>query len=299
MKTIFKYLLPALLLSTACSDQLEIWDENAANTASIGFYGVSETFPYYNTEIAAIAIFADTTEYKADIHWTAAKKIPAFTFLKSPLKEYWFPNNFVDGRNNQPLYLNYAAGVHRFYFSVFGYPDINEKMRVAEAEFDFDAGSRTTLYFTDDAADEGAPAAYRVVKVPNYRRESVTAGKVSVRFIHLGMDAGAVSVRLLRNDDSESAGNLPQQLSFAQASDYVPADTAGVVQDGVLLFRVYPAGSNLPLVVGVPAQVGHSFDILLHGFTLPHTRQVVQENGPAYKTVELPVSFTATVRQMY
>ena len=206
--------------------------------------------------------------------------------------------------------MDFAVGKHRFVYSYFGYTQDADNFRLnlpaarlAEAEFDLEEGKYHTLYFVDDNVEEGAKAAYRVIKVENLQQNSITEGKVNVRFVHLSADAGSIAVKLADSDGNELASGMPENMSFSSASDYIPVDPEGLTQDGGLLFHIYLQGSSQPISVGVPANTGHSFDVLLHGFTKPHTLQLInkvaQNGAPSYKTIQVPVGFTATVRQMY
>lgn len=139
----------------------------------------------------------------------------------------------------------------------------------------------------------------------NEPKKNVSTDKITVRFIHLSVNAGNLRIRQLTADGSEKNSDLIQHIYFGNASAYIQLDAAAEdVSDGMLAFHVYTEGSNNPLSVGVPAtRLGSVYDLLLHGFTQPHTRRIFDaintEGTVSYRTVELPAGFTATVRQMY
>lgn len=294
--------LPALLLFAAlagCNEQLKDWNDLSRLTR-VQYYGISETFPYYtkfNGAASGANIFVDTLNI-------SGYSLPSLSFSG---KQSWYPAVNSNAAGNQPYYMNYPAGTHRFLFIYMGWgndPSVTSPniplSRLADASFNLEAGKYYTLYFTDDVAQEGAVAAYRVVKVEDLREKSVAQGKVSVHFLHLSPDAGKVRITQLMKDGSEQ--DVSTQLSFTEVTDYFTFDTSQA-QNGLLLFNIYAAGSNTALVAGVPATAGHSFDILLHGFVQTHQRQVVtgctSDYKPVYTTVTLPLSFDTTVRQMY
>lgn len=290
---------------SACDENFDNWNDNLAQVAGVQYYGISETFPYYTLfnggyYQSGTIVYVDTLEYKTGMN---GYYIPAVYFSTS--KQSWYPS--VRNAGNQPYYMNYNAGNHRFLFTYMGWDNdvsVSEPTiplsRLADVEFSLEGGKYYTLYFTDDTAQEGAVAAYRVVRVEDLREKAVTAGKVAVRFVHLAPDAGTVRIAQRMKDGSEQVLNA--QTSFAEVTEHYALDTSQA-QDGLLLFNVYAAGSSDAIIAGVPADTGHSFDILLHGFIQTHDRQVItgstEDYQPVYSTVTLPVSFDATVRQMY
>lgn len=294
---------------TSCDDNLDAWDEGQHNLAGVNFFALSETLPYYENNVPrGIGIFVDTVEYHTVIN-NVLSSIPYFNLYEYG-KISWFPYNNNQPANNQPLYMNYAAGKHRFIFSYFTiekgdvYQVVSQPtIRLAEAELDLDAGSNAIIFLTDDVADEGGMPAYKVTRLEQKPEKNVRPDKVSVRFIHLSMDAGALRISQLKQDGNEKDGYLLQDLNFGSASDYIQLDTVGFVSDGLLMFHVYTPDNNEPISVGVSAVLGSCFDVIIHGFTQPHTRRVIttvaEDGALTYKTVGLPAGFTTTVRQTY
>lgn len=289
----------------SCKEDLEDYNQDVQQLTRVQYYGVSETFPQYNpfnggVRQSGINIYADTLEYKITNY---GRLIPIISFLPAGSKQNWYPSV----ESNQPFYMNYKAGSHRFFFTYMGWDsntsvtDANIPLsRLADVSFDLPAEKYHTLYFTDDKAAEGAVAAYRVVKVEDIREKAVQSGKVSVRFIQLSMDAGKVTVKQWMKDGTEK--DLQLHLDFGDSTGYLELDTTEA-QSGVLLFNIYPEGSTDYTTVGIPTETGHSFDVLLHGFTQVHSRQIVTgstvDYRPVYKTVTFAQSFDATVRKMY
>lgn len=320
-RKIFQRFFPALLCTlclsgfSACQNDLKPWNGQLATTAALSFYALSETFPYYVadpqvSQMSGIGIFTDTTEYQTIIRG-ALSSIPNFGFNPG-YKEYAYPEIIGNSYGNQPLYMNFSAGRHRFVYSYFGYANPSAETficnlpsaRLADASFSFEAGSHSCLYLCDDLAAEGDTARYRVVKADQVVEGSIPAGKLSIRFINLSPDAGNISASLLQGDGSSMTTGLPQGLAFTGVSAYIAVDTAGAVQNKTLQLRITPDnGSPITVNIAAATSIGHCFDLVCFGFTQRHTRKIVnfvaQDGTPTYSDVQLPIGFKATLRENY
>mgnify|MGYP000846027001 CR=1 FL=1 len=303
------YILFAGLFLSSCSKDETNYRPGEGQLVSVNFYGASQTFPLYgqiNGGYPGIGIFVDTTVFNwATINSDLEAKIPFFK-LDGSAKSATFP--YLLGYDDALVYLDIPAGSTTLDFQLetaTSNPNVVHQPvgSLLDTTVNLTPDTDQIIYFTDAPAANGAKAAYRVVTVEQPREKAVTSDRVSVRLVNLSSDAGSARMVLLNPDGSETAEGLPQQLGFAQYSDYIGIDPSGKSQFGQLLLHLYVPDREDPLLVGVPALAGQSFEILLTGMKVVQDRQIVESVGTdgtlSYKTVTLPQSLGTTVRRTY
>jgi hypothetical protein len=304
----FKLIGIAICLSAICNcrkDADKLTPLEDGRTASVNYFGVSQTFPFYSTN-SGTGVFVDTVENTSKfINTQTLPGLPYFEF-DGAAKQRMYPFTVYDINNFQPIYLDYEAGTHRFIFSYMISGGVNKPvntpiLRLADTTLQLPAKSHNCLYFTDAPGEEGEPATYRIVHTRQPLKNGIDADKVGVQLVNLSADAGPLHFSLAKVNGEELDTNLPA-LAFGKASGYLAVELTEA-QDKQLVFKVYDAANKLLLTTGVPATAGHSFELLIHGLVKPHLRQVTTGLGRdgkiAYKTVTLPISLAATARQTF
>ncbi|MES2458229.1 MAG: hypothetical protein V4594_21910 [Bacteroidota bacterium] len=302
-------LLIAIFTVTGCKKDFTAAAPGDGTTASLNFYGMSETFPFYNSinsSYGGVGIFVDKEENASYFINSQLATLPYFEF-NGLSKLIMFPYLAADPLG-KTMYLDYKAGEHQVIFSYLVAKEADKTvgmplLRMADTTIKMAAGSHSSMYLADAPAAEGARAVYKLVRTEQPLEKAVTVGKVSVRFVNLSPDAGNLRVSLVDANGTENTSLLPQNLAFAGASDYTALDISGST-DRQLLIRVYSSTGNIPLITSaIPAQAGHSFEMVIHGFKAAHQQQVVSgvnaDGSPSFKTVTLPVSLSLTARQTY
>ncbi len=298
-----------ILTAASCTDDIENYAPGGGQLTSVNFYGVSQTFPLYpqiNGKYPGIGIFVDTIPFRwATINNDLSARVPYFEFEGSATTGTY---PFLSADANALLYMDVPSGNKTIGFnlviasqgaSVVHLPIVS----LLDTTVLLPAGGHQIIYFTDTPAAEGAIASYRLVQAEQPRRTAIEDGKVSVRFVHLSADAGNFNVMLLKPDGTETPVELSREMTFGKYSDYVALTPAGNEQFGQLVLNVYVAGREDPLVVGIPSEAGHSFEVLLTGLSQSHERRIitsVKEGAvPEYTKVTLPQSLKTIVRQTY
>ena len=281
---------------TACKKDVTPYSPGEGKTASLAFYGASQTFTAYGNK-GGVGIFIDTAPFGDATIGDFLPDVPYFSFTKEQNVAYPFVINQPDA----VLYEGFKSGDHKVSFA---YLQGAMVQTLKDTSFELAPDSRNILYLTDAPAAEGADAVYQTVLVPEPAAGGANMDKVNVKLVHLSADAGTVRASMVRADNqSELFAGLPQQLAFGSYSDYIPLDTAGTIRDGQLVLHIYKQGSATPILVGIPAQLGHGFEVLLTGMAEPHSRRLATgtdtDGNPQYQQVTLPVGLNTVVRQMY
>ncbi|AIM35249.1 hypothetical protein KO02_00125 [Sphingobacterium sp. ML3W] len=287
----------------SCKKTINSAQYAAEGTAAVNFYTTSDVFLAFQK--GGIGIFTDTVsnnkQYINGDHATLPhfNLVPYSRVLEFPV--------ISGGKLNQPFYMDFRAGDHRFLFSYMIENDkglvINPISDLADIKVSLKSNTHHCIYLADALADENAPAAYKVISMEESREKAVADGKVAVRFVHLSADVGALRLSLETRDGKLNTNDLPQNFEFGQYTDYIKLDTAGAI-DGILQFNLYNKNSDKKtLTTGIPAQSGHSFVVVLQGFKEEHKRKIPVSNDPSgnlvYQSISIPANLRAVIRKTY
>lgn len=273
------------MMAIACKKEMIPYTPGNGQTAAVNFYALSQTFLSLAGDVG---IFTDTTHAQGNFQLNGKSASGVYPFLVTD--------------KNAIIYLDYTAGNHLIAFKYLQ-PDSASSITLTDSTISLAANSHNMLYMTDGPAAEGAPATYSIVPVQEPWDQMATNDKVNVRLVHLSEDAGTAKAVLLNAAGTEIPAGLPQSLNFKNYSDYIQLDTTANAQYGQLLLHIYTPASAQPVLVGVPAQPGRSFEVLLTGLAHQHSRQVITgkntDGSLQYKQVSLPANLGTIVRTTY
>lgn len=308
--TVSAYFLIGILLSS-CDDGE--FDTLFNSTASVNYFQLSDvvTSGYkINEQYPMLGIFVDGMEQTVK-SVNSEVNDPDIPYLNKYSEQVSFPymraGSNIELSNNQPVYQAYYAGeyVFRFAFANDKYTKLSPFfIETTVHQQSLAVGSYYCYYFADAPSVDGK-ATYQVIAAEQPQQKAIASDKVAVRLINVSPDAGTLSVNLQEADNSgEETAGLPQQLSYGLVPDYV---LLGLEQEqnGLLVLNIYDTQTGeLLLVTSVPAELGHSFEILLHGFVNEVQREVItaydDESGiTEHQKITVSSNFRATIRQTH
>ncbi len=142
-----------------------------------------------------------------------------------------------------------------------------------------------------------ADSLYNIFSFPVQR--AGTPGKVRVQIVHLSPDLGSIEVYRADSTGNPVATNLPNTLSYGQASSFIELDTAGSAHTKqLILLKFLKNGSNdVAITSSIPAVSNSSFIVALQGFEQTTTRKVKMRGG--YQSVTVNSNLRINLRRVF
>lgn len=231
------------------------------------------------------------------------KYYPEFNPLLDDNRQY--PDNVYTSGIPDVVVIPQGMGFNVFYWLPikegkyrFTYTS-SQKVYLKDIALQVNATKKNAQYLAESPEADNA---YRVISVPEEWRG--TAGKVRVRFVHLGTDAGSLDIKRETANGANEIQGLPQGLSFANYSDYIELDTIGVSKTGnVIPLNIYSQGnSEILLSPAIPPLPGASFVVVLQGFRKAAIRRIkIGENNGSdeYSSVAVQPNFRVNIRRSF
>ncbi|WP_162946268.1 DUF4397 domain-containing protein [Chitinophaga barathri] len=193
-------------------------------------------------------------------------------------------------------YMRLQAGSHEFTFTNAA------KFKAGDISSDFPAGTLHQLYLADGIPASDSLATYNVLRVEEDRRQP--AGKVRVRFVHLSPDAGNFKMYRMDANNNRLFSGLPAEITYGAASPYAELDTAGAINQRLVLHYFQGADTLSSLLsTSVPAEPGTSYVIVINGFKGKHAIKNPtgrsQSGTVEYETINFEATLAGYVRRSY
>lgn len=194
------------------------------------------------------------------------------------------------------IWMPIQKGTYKFIYTSMNKNYLKELLYPLEGK-----GSRTCFYLAENPESDES---YSIVAVTE--EAAPRDGKVRLRVVHLGTDAGKLSLKRIDKNGQATELGLPQNISFGSYSAYTSLDTAGASQTGkLILLRIFqnkPLGTSELMTVAVPALPNTAFTLLVQGFASSASRRILtgrnSSGGPVYRTVTVPANIRAHLRRV-
>jgi hypothetical protein len=286
-RSISGWLILLSLGLVACSNEVDTLLPGPAD-AAVNFYNASEVLGAVDSLRINNYVFIDdsTKPYP-----------PKFDWYYSDRREYPLPIGVGSSSGSYKVtdYMRISAGSHRVMFTGREATGL-----LSDTTIDFKHPSFNCLYLVESTANDSA---YRLVVVPEDRK-SPAAGKVGIRIINLCPDIDALNSSRLDRNSNIITTDMPQNILSGTFTSYLEIDTASSISNR--LFVSFFTGSdkeNALITAAVPATVGHTFALVVQGFSHDVKRRIaVRRNGDGslfYDNVNVMNNLRVNVRATY
>ena len=266
------------------------------DVAYVNFYNAAEALT------VNVSLRTDNMVYINDSVRTEIFSYPSFDAGKTDKRqypEYFQPHSPVvpPGIGYDPvLWLPMQAGEYKFIYTSGAKEFLKDTTCLLNGK-----GAFHTFYLTESPEADNS---YKIVVVPE--NPPLNTGRVNLRVVHLGTDAGELSFKRITAQGAEEQG-LPQKVPFGTYSEHVAIDTAGVaLTQNKIPIRVFRNNLNGEqeevMTVLVPPVLNSTFTLLVQGFLNSTSRRIQTgrnlDNTPAYTRVTVPSNFRVHVRRL-
>lgn len=264
----------------ACSQEVDVLLPGPAD-AAVNFYNASEVLSAVDSLRVNNYVFIDdsTKDYP-----------PEFAQFADDLRQYPSPIGVVPPGASYTItdYMRVAAGSHRVMFT--GKDGIG---LLADTMIDFKHSSFSCLYLAESTANDSA---YRLLTVPEDRKSPAT-GKVGIRIINLCPDVDTFKCARVDRNGNAITANMPQNVLPGTFTSYIEIDTALSLHNK--LFIRFFTGSDIEnelVTAAVPAAAGHTFALVIQGFSNNVVRRIAVRRNPDGSLFYANVNVTARLR---
>lgn len=286
-----------LLLFNSCNKEI-IPVVTDSEVAYINFYNAAEALvTQHDLRTENMLYIDDSTSHGSSIHrypkFTEQADKRVYPQLASPTGSPIVPPGIG---YDAVVWMPIKKGIHRYIYTSMHKNYLKTHLYAIDK-----AGSLTTMYLAE--SPEGDES-YTIITVPEERAPQ--DGHVRIRVVHLGTDAGKLSIKRVNAQGTTAEQALTQNLTFGSYSPYITLDTAGVsTTNNLFLFRFFqesPLGAKELMTVPVPALPNTAFTLLVQGFVHATSRRILTgrqpDGSPLYRNVTVPAAIRTHVRRV-